>query len=71
MSISGVSDPIQSFAAGIAALSVLAARAESLSLRSPELADASIPLESDMQIDKITGDPVIGSGSGYIVLGVV
>lgn len=71
MSISGISDPVQSFCAGIAALPVLAARAEDISLRSPELADSSIPLESDMQIDKVTGDNVIGSGSGYIVLGVV
>lgn len=71
MSISGVSDPVQSFCSGIAALHVLAARAEDLSLRSPELADNSIPLESDMQIDKITGDTVIGAGSGYIVIGVV
>lgn len=71
MSISGISDPIQSFAGSIAALSVLAARAESLSLRSPELADNAIPLESDMQLDKVIGDIVIGSGSGMIVLGVV
>ena len=30
-----------------------------------------IPLESDMQIDKITGDSVIGSGAGMIVIGVI
>lgn len=71
MSISGISDPVQSFCAGIAALPVLAARAEDLLLRSPELADSSIPLESDMQLDKIIGDTVIGTGSGYIVIGVV
>lgn len=71
MSISGISDPVQSFNAGIAGLDVMAVRTEDISYRSPELADNAIPLESDMQIDKITGDRVIGTGSGYIVIGVV
>lgn len=71
MMISGVSDPIQSFNSGIAGLDVLAARCEDLSVRSPELADNAIPLESDIQLDKVTGDTVIGAGSGYIVIGVV
>lgn len=71
MLISGVSDPVESFNSGIAGLDVLAARCEDLSVRSPELADNAIPLESDIQIDKVTGDVVIGSGSGYIVIGVV
>lgn len=71
MLISGVSDPVQSFNSGIAGLDVLAVRCEDLSVRSPELADNAIPLESDIQIDKVTGDAVIGSGSGYIVIGVV
>lgn len=71
MLISGVSDPVESFNSGIAGLDVLAARCEDLSVRSPELADNAIPLESDIQIDKVIGDVVIGSGSGYIVIGVV
>lgn len=71
MMISGQSDPIASFAGSIAGLDVYAARCEDLSVRSPELADPAIPTESDMQYDKVTGDRVIGSGSGYIVIGVV
>lgn len=71
MMVSGVSDPVQSFNSGIAGLDVLAARCEDLSVRSPELADNAIPLESDIQLDKVTGDTVIGSGNGYIVIGVV
>lgn len=71
MMISGQSDPIASFASGIADLDVYAARCEDLTVRSPELADPAIPTESDMQLDKVTGDKVIGDGSGYIVLGVV
>ncbi|MBQ1292998.1 MAG: hypothetical protein IIY21_03090 [Clostridiales bacterium] len=71
MMISGQSDPIASFASGIAGLDVYATRCEDLTYRSPELADPAVPLESDMQIDKVTGDRVIGTGSGYIVLGVV
>ena len=71
MIISGQSDPVASFAAGIAGLDVYVIRSEDLNLRSPELADPAIPIESDMQLDKVTGDRVIGTGSGYIVLGVV
>lgn len=71
MMISGVSDPVQSFNTAIAALEVYAARAEDLSVRSPELADGAIPIGSDMQIDKISGDNVIGSGSGMVVIGVI
>lgn len=71
MMVSGISDPVQSFNSGIAGLDVLAARCEDISVRSPELADNAIPIESDIQIDKVTGDTVIGSGSGYIVIGVV
>lgn len=69
--VTGESDPLESFASDIAALDVLAVRAEDISLRNAEFADSMIPLESDMQIDKVIGDKVIGSGSGYIVLGVV
>lgn len=71
MMISGQSDPIASFASGIADLDVYAARCEDLTVRSPELADPAIPTESDMQLDKVIGDKVIGDGSGYVVLGVV
>lgn len=71
MMISGQSDPIASFAGSIAGLDVYVVRCEDLSARSPELADPAVPIESDMQLDKVTGDSVIGAGSGYIVLGVV
>lgn len=71
MQISGISDPVQSFNGGIAGLDVYVTRSEDLTVRSPELADPAVPTESDMQLDKVTGDPVIGTGSGYIVLGVV
>lgn len=71
MMISGQSDPIQSFSSGIAALSVFAVRCEDTSCRSAELADNAVPLESDMQIDKIVGDNVIGDGDGMIILGVI
>lgn len=69
--VTGESDPLESFAGAIADLDVLAVRAEDLTLRTADYADSMIPLESDMQIDKVTGDTVIGSGTGYIVLGVV
>lgn len=71
MVISGVSDPVESFNTGIANLDVFINRAEDLSLRSPELSDSMIPLESDVQIDKVIGDTVIGSGSGMVVIGVI
>ena len=71
MMISGQSDPIASFSAGIAGLDVYVVRSEDLNVRSPELADPAVPVESDMQLDKVTGEKVIGTGSGYIVLGVV
>lgn len=71
MMISGQSDPIASFAGSIAGLDVYAVRCEDLNARSPELADPAVPIESDMQLDKVTGDKVIGSGDGYIVIGVV
>lgn len=69
--VSGESDPLESFTAGIGNLAVLITRAEDPALRSPELADNAIPLQSDMQLDKIIGDSVIGSGSGMIVIGVI
>lgn len=71
MMVSGQSDPIASFAGSIAGLDVYAVRSEDLTVRSPELADPAVPVESDMQLDKVTGGKVIGDGSGYIVLGVV
>ena len=71
MMISGQCDPIASFAGSIAGLDVYAVRCEDITVRSPELADNAIPQESDIQLDKVTGDTVIGSGSGMIVLGVI
>lgn len=69
--ITGQSDPLESFRSQIAALEVLAVRCEDLQYRSAEIADNNVPLESDMQLDKVIGDTVIGSGDGYIVLGVI
>lgn len=69
--VTGQSDPLESFASAIEGLEVLITRAEDPSLRSPELADNSIPLESDMQLDKIIGDSVIGAGNGMVVIGVI
>lgn len=71
MMISAQSDPIASFAGSIAGLDVYAVRCEDLTARSPELADPAVPIESDMQLDKVIGASVIGTGSGYIVIGVV
>lgn len=69
--VTGQSDPLESFASQITALNVMAVRTEDTQFRSPELADNMIPLDSDMQLDKIVGDTVIGSGSGMIILGVI
>lgn len=69
--LTGESDPLESFAASISNLDVLVVRAENESLRNSEYADSMIPLESDMQLDKIVCDTVIGSGSGMIVIGVI
>lgn len=69
--VTGQSDPLESFVSDIAALNVLAVRTEDSQFRSPELADSQIPLDSDMQLDKIVGDKVIGSGDGMIIIGVI
>lgn len=69
--VTGQSDPLESFASQITALNVMAVRTEDTQFRSPELADNMIPLDSDMQLDKIVGDKVIGSGDGMIIIGVI
>ena len=69
--LTGQSDPLESFRSAIADLDVLAVRCEDIAYRSADIADNSVPLESDMQLDKIIGDTVIGSGSGMVVIGVV
>lgn len=69
--VTGASDPLESFKSQIGGLEVLAVRTGDESLRDPELADNSVPIVSDMQLDKVIGDAVIGSGSGMIVLGVI
>lgn len=69
--VTGQSDPLESFASQIAGLTVTAVRCEDTAYRSPELADNAVPLESDMQIDKVIGDNVIGDGNGMIILGVI
>lgn len=69
--VTGASDPLESFKSMIGSLKVFAVRCEDISVRSPELADNALPLESDMQLDKVVGDTVIGSGNGMIVIGVI
>lgn len=69
--LTGQSDPLESFRTGIEGLEVLAVRCEDSAYRSAEIADSNIPLESDMQIDKIVGDTVITDSAGMIILGVV
>lgn len=69
--LTGVSDPLESFQSQIYNLDVLAVRCEDIAYRSADIADSNISLESDMQLDKIIGDTVIGSGAGMIVIGVV
>lgn len=69
--VTGASDPLESFKSQIGSLEVFAVRCEDISVRSPELADNALPLESDMQLDKVVGDSVIGSGNGMIVIGVI
>lgn len=71
MIVSGISDPIQSFNSGIAALDVLILRAEDPSLRSPYLTDGAIPVPADPQYEVIEGETIIGSGTGMYVIGVV
>ena len=69
--LTGQSDPLESFRTDIEGLDVLAVRCEDSAYRSAEIADSNIPLESDMQIDKIVGDTVITDSAGMIVIGVV
>ena len=69
--LTGISDPLESFRTAIADLDVLAVRAEDTAYRSPDIADNNVPIESDLQLDKIIGDTVIGSGAGMIVIGTV
>lgn len=69
--LTGQSDPLESFRTAIEGLEVLAVRCEDQSYRSPEIADNNVPIESDLQLDKIIGATVITSGAGMIVIGVV
>lgn len=69
--VTGQSDPLESFASQIGAIPVLVTRAEDPALRNPDLADNAIPIVSDIQLDKVTGDEVIGSGNGMVVIGVI
>ncbi len=69
--LTGQSDPLESFRSQIEGLDVLAVRCEDLAYRSPDIADSNVSLESDLQLDKIVGDNVIGSGAGMIVIGVI
>lgn len=64
--LTGESDPLQSFAAGIEALDVLVIRAEDLSLREPEVADERIPLANDVIYDMTAGDTIM-AGENYIL----
>lgn len=69
--VTAVSDPLESFNSEVANLDVLVVRAEDAAMRSPYLTDNAIPMYCDIQIDKITGDTIFGSGEGSYVLGVV
>ena len=69
--VTGESDPIESFSSGIADLDVLVVRCEDAAYRSAEIADNNVPIESDLQLDKIIGDTVIGAGAGMVVIGVI
>lgn len=69
--LTGQSDPLESFRSQIEALDVLAVRCEDTAYRSADIADNNVPIESDLQLDKIIGDTVIGSGAGMVVIGVI
>lgn len=69
--LTGQSDPLESFRSQIETLPVLAVRCEDSSYRSADIADNNVPIESDLQIDKIVGDTIIGAGSGMVVIGVI
>lgn len=69
--VTGQSDPLESFASQIGNTPVLVTRAEDPSLRNSDLADNAIPIVSDIQLDKVIGDEVIGSGNGMVVIGVI
>ena len=69
--LTGQSDPLESFRSQIEGLDVLAVRCEDLTYRSADIADNNVPIESDLQLDKIVGDTVIGAGAGMVVIGVI
>lgn len=69
--LTGISDPLESFRSQIEDLDVLAVRCEAIAYRSADIADNNVPIESDLQLDKIIGDTVITAGAGMIVIGVV
>lgn len=69
--LTGISDPLESFRSQIGDLDVLAVRCEDINFRSADIADNNVPIESDLQLDKIVGDTVIGAGSGMVVIGVI
>lgn len=69
--LTGQSDPLESFRSQIEGLPVLAVRCEDSSYRSADIADNNVPIESDLQLDKIVGDTVIGAGAGMVVIGVI
>lgn len=69
--LTGQSDPLESFRTDIEGLEVLAVRCEDTAYRSAEIADNNVPIESDLQLDKIIGETVIGSGAGMVVIGVI
>lgn len=72
MMISGQSDPVESFNAGIAARELLIVRAEDPALRNRYLPDQSIPIPSDPQYEVIEGTEIISDlSSGMYVIGVV
>lgn len=70
--VTGISDPLQSFASGIENIETLIVRAEDPELRNRYIADSSIPIPSDPQFEVIEGDEIIPAlSAGNYVIGVV
>lgn len=69
--LTGESDPLESFGAGILNLECFIVRNEDPAERQKYIADPAIPIPSDPQYEVIKGTQIIGSGNGMYVIGVV
>lgn len=69
--VTGESDPLESFVAGILNLECFIVRNEDPAERQKYIADPAIPIPSDPQYEVIKGTQIIGSGNGMYVIGVV